>query len=298
MHRQSKNLLSRTTRISGSALNLILAASTISCSGPLGVTDDFEEGFFQSGDIRLHYVIDFPPGSGPFPAVVFGHGSGRKTIQSYERFARRMVGNGVAMVRYDKRGVGKSGGVHVASNSGHVNEFLPLLADDMAAAATFLAQHPKIDITRLGLMGESQAGWVIPTAAVLEPEVDFVLVLSGPTLPLSQVSVYESLANESPDGDLDAFADEAADVGRGGYDPRPWLRDLEVPGLWLYGARDVNVPVKTCVELLQNLVDALEKDFTYIVYPNGDHGLRDYDTGDPINYVVDLLEWFDVVVGR
>ncbi len=67
-----------------------------------------------------NHAIDFPPGSGPFPAVVFGHGSGPKTIQSYERFARRMVDNGVAMLRYDKRGVGKSGGVHVASNSGHV----------------------------------------------------------------------------------------------------------------------------------------------------------------------------------
>ena len=60
----------------------------------------------------------------------------------------------------------------------------------------------------------------------------------------------------------------------------------------------MNVPVKTCVELLQNLVDTLDKDFTYIVPPTGDHGLRDDDTGDPINYMVDLLEWFDVVVGR
>ncbi len=297
MHRQTKRISDSHMTAYGVVLIIAVTAASLSCSDALGVSDGFEEGSFESGDIELHYVIDFPSGPGPFPAVVFGHGSGEKDIEAYEAFAERAVQNGIAMLRYDKRGVGKSGGTHVRSSNPAVNQFIPLLAGDMAAAATFLAQHQRVDAGRLGLMGESQAGWVIPLAAASAPDVDFVLPLSGPTLPLGQVGAFEALATADPDGDLNAFADQVANV-EDGFDPRQWIRDLTVPGLWIYGARDVHVPAKTSVEFLQGLVETTGKNFTTIVYPNGDHGLRDNDTRDPINYWVDLLEWFDAVIGR
>lgn len=286
----------QTRRFKAAALIVTLEVFSFGCASPLGITDEFEEGFFQSGNIELHYVIDLPERSGPFPAVVFGHGSGEKTVRDYEAFAQRAIDRGIAILRYDKRGTGESGGTHVKSGDPAVNDFIPTLAGDMAAAAALLASHPDVDPLRVGLMGESQAGWVMPMAAVLEPDVRFVVALSGPTLPLAQVGAFETLAADAESG-LDQLADQVADV-EGGFDPRPWLRDLDVRGLWIFGGQDRHVPTKTSVEQLEELVNTLGKDFTTVIYANGDHGLRDDDSGDPIDYWRDLMVWFDATVGR
>ena len=272
---------------------LIAVTVALACSSPAGITDDAEEGFFPSEGVQLHYVIDFPAGPGPFPAVVFGHGSGEKTIGDYEGFAERSLSHGVAILRYDKRGVGKSGGTHVASSTAAVNQFIPVLAKDMAAAADLLARHPKVDADRIGLLGESQAGWVMPMAAVLAESVDFMIALSGPTLPLAQVGAFEALANGNASADLDALAYQVTGV-EGGFDPRPWIRQLTIPALWVFGGKDVHVPARTCIDFLQMLRDDEGAAVSWIVYPDGDHGLRNAASASPIDYWSDVWPWFDL----
>jgi alpha-beta hydrolase superfamily lysophospholipase len=65
-------------------------------------------GFFNSGDVRLSYRLDVPPGSGPFGAVVFGHGSGLQTKDSCRFLANGFLQRGFATLCFDKRGVGQS----------------------------------------------------------------------------------------------------------------------------------------------------------------------------------------------
>ncbi len=276
------------------SLVALLSLLTASCDDnkSIWVSDDFEEGFFSSGDLQMSYRIDFPLTEEPVPALVFSHGSGQKTKDAYNRWAKRLVDHGYAVMQFDKRGVGDSEGVHVPSNTSDVNAFILILSDDLAAGAEFLARHPRIDATRLGLLGESQAGWVIPPAATKAPSVDFVVVLSGPTVSLGQVSVFERDAHATDEPDLEAIAADVSTIVDG-FDPSGWLQQMEVPGLWVFGSQDRNVPVTNCVRFLESLVQNNGKPFDTIVYPEGDHGLRVAGTREGIPFLNDVLEWLD-----
>lgn len=274
---------------------MIFVAALTGCMGPIVLTDAGEEGFFPSGDLQMHYVLDLPEaGAPPFPAVVLGHGSGPKTVRDVAGFAERMLELGFAVLRYDKRGTGESGGTFVPSNIVEVNTAIPeQYAADMAAAVRFLRRHPEID-SRVGLMGESQAGWVIPPAAVQADSVAFLIVLSGPVMPLGDVGVYEGLATEHPDLPSDSVMAMMTRDGRlrgRGFDPAPFLTRLHAPGLWIYGAWDRHVPGPANARILEALRTESGQPFTAIVYPNADHGLRDRDTGEGIPWARDVENW-------
>jgi alpha-beta hydrolase superfamily lysophospholipase len=89
----------------------------------------------------------------------------------------------VATLTYDKRGVGKSGGVYAGPEVGTNNvdpQNLALLAGDASAAVKELVSRIFSPRTPVGLIGVSQAGWIIPLAAVRTPEVKFMILWSGP----------------------------------------------------------------------------------------------------------------------
>lgn len=286
-------------RVSSSAF-LGLLVLFAGCSNPIALTDTSEEGFFPSGDLRMHYVLDFPDDSNaPHSAVVLGHGSGPKTIRDLDGLASRVLDLGLAVLRYDKRGTGKSEGRFVPSSTSEVNVAIPdYYAEDMAAAVRFLRANPKIDARRVGLMGESQAGWVIPPAAVRADSIAFVILLSGPVMPLRDVGAYETLANQKRDLPSDSVL---AILKRGGllrgdgFDPAPFLEQLQMPGLWIYGAWDRNVPASASIRLLETMHSELNKPFTTVLYPNGDHGLRDRDSGKGIAWWQDVGTWLDEI---
>ena len=99
---------------------------------------------FPSGDVRLAYTLDLPAGTGPFPAIVMGHGSGQVTRQQLVSLALGFVQAGFAVLRYDKRGVGGSGGVYeVAGNVPNSERVFPILAGDMIAGVEFLKTRPE-----------------------------------------------------------------------------------------------------------------------------------------------------------
>src|SRR6188472_577924 len=121
--------------------------------------------FFQNGDVRLAFTLDLPPGPGPFPAIVAGHGSGKLTRQDVAWFSAQWTRLGFAVLRFDKRGVGESTGTYVFVGTKDSPEVFPQLASDIAAGARFLRTRPEIDPRRIGLSGVSQAGWILPHAA-------------------------------------------------------------------------------------------------------------------------------------
>lgn len=59
------------------------------------------------------------------------------------------------------------------------------LSSDMAAGAAFLRTLPDVDRTRIGLVGPSQAGWIIPVAAKRSHPA-FMILLVGPTVTVGQ----------------------------------------------------------------------------------------------------------------
>jgi uncharacterized protein len=211
-------------------------------------------------------TLTLPPGRGPFPAVAMVHGSGPSTRDEFDVFTMYFALSGVAVLADDKRGVGESRGRYpgeVASNS-----TIEVLARDAQAESRFLAKLPKVDPKRVGLWGDSQAGWIVPLAASHEPAIRWAILNSGPTVTVGESDNWGALAGESQSPPSDTRAAMLAQVkqdGPSGFDPAPALRSLSIPVLWMYGADDRNVPTELCLDRLQALKTG--HDFNSVVLP-------------------------------
>src|SRR5207244_289981 len=114
-------------------------------------------------------TLTLPQGAGPFPAVAMVHGSGPQTREEFQAFAAYCELLGIAVLADDKRGVGQSGGVYPGERAS--DSTIDVLARDAQVEARFLAALPGIDPARVGLLGDSQAGWIIALAAAREQAI-------------------------------------------------------------------------------------------------------------------------------
>ena len=247
---------------------------------------------FTSEGVILVGTLFSPPQ--PQAAVVLVHGSGQEKRMT--RFAEQVAAKGITVLSYDKRGVGESGGIYAGPEVGTNNvdsANLSLLAKDASAAVNKLHELEK-DLP-IGLIGSSQAGWIIPMAATLNPTVDFMVLFSGPTITsLEQLrfqfhtngdSNYwenhsEAEAREHIKNDPDRFEFTATD-------PKHSLTNLAIPGLWLYGAKDIQVPAQLCIEQLTRL-KGKGKPFEYRLYPNLGHNTASGSDPSPVE---DAIQW-------
>lgn len=253
-------------------LPTICVCLSMACGSKGGPTAPDSGHFITNGDVRLAYALDLPQGSGPFPAIVAGHGSGRVTRQQMEGFASRWTAMGFAVLRFDKRGVGESSGTYSEVGAVASTTMIPLLASDIVAAARFLRARPEIDPLRVGLAGASQAGWILPHAARDLGGVPFMVLLSGPVCSVGLENFYSDLADGTNRPLDDVYAQLPAFTGPVGYDPLPALRAIDTPALWLLGEDDRSIPVRTTVENLM-VLSAAGKPFEWKTYPGLGHGL-------------------------
>ena len=210
-------------------------------------------------------TLTLPPGVGPFSAVVMVHGSGPRTRDEFDIFTAYLALNGIAVLADDKRGVGESFGVYPTDASA---TNIDLLARDAQKEVAFLAAVPQVDKTRIGLFGDSQAGWISPLAASRDPLVHWLVSNSGPTVSVGETDDWGALAGESESPPTGTRAQMLAQVrkdGPSGFDAGPSLRRLTIPALWMFGSDDRNVPTELCVERLQTLKPG--HDFSWVVLP-------------------------------
>ena len=149
-----------------------------------------EELTFENaaGKFKLAGTLTLPKGKSPFPAVVLVSGSGPQdrdeTLLGHKPFlvlADHLTRNGIAVLRYDDRGVGKSAGKHDSATSAD-------FATDAFAAVTYLRGRKEIDSKRIGVMGHSEGGLIAPIVAAEHPEeVAFIVLLAGPGVPGDEV---------------------------------------------------------------------------------------------------------------
>lgn len=127
-----------------------------------------------------------PAEGGTFPAVVILHGSGPETRDeiSYRIMANVLVRSGLAVLLYDKRGSGESDGEFASAR------FVDFVADATAAVA-YLAARADIDGDRVGLLGNSESGWLTPEIAWRTGQVDFILNRAGPPLSWRDNVIWE-----------------------------------------------------------------------------------------------------------
>jgi dienelactone hydrolase len=142
-----------------------------------------EEITFQHEGLTFKGTLHLPPGKGPFPALVYAHGSGPAT-RHIGHYPGWFTQQGFAVLAFDKRGAGQSQG-DWRTASFHA------LAGDILAGVAVLKARPDIDANRLGLFGISQGGWVGSLAASKSKDVKFFLGIVG-----SGVPVWENVAHE------------------------------------------------------------------------------------------------------
>jgi uncharacterized protein len=272
------------------------SAEPATSAPPTSVAADHEEIDleFTSGGSRLAGTLLLPISDGDHPAVVWVHGSGPQTRLGYGELVRSLVRSNVAFFSYDKRGAGESEGECCpADDEGAGLAEFQQQADDALAALTEVGKHPGIDADRVGLIGVSQAGWIVPIAASGSDAVAFTVLASAPTVTTGEEHLYSSLtgdADVTDDGDRQRLSTELAAHGPSGFDPEPFLAKMNAPALWLYGGLDGSVPVIESVNVL-NTLKGTAPNFRCIVFPDGGHGLLDVDPPPPPEVIPTITAW-------
>lgn len=145
----------------------------------------------EAAGVKLAGTFTVPQGKGPFPAVVLVHGSGPINrdgeVFGHKPFlvlADHLSRQGIAVLRYDKRGVGQS--------TGNRRDATTLdLAADAEAALRFLRGRPEVDTRRIGIIGHSEGGLIAPLLASRDPALGFVVMLAGPGVGGSRLLVEQ-----------------------------------------------------------------------------------------------------------
>jgi alpha-beta hydrolase superfamily lysophospholipase len=143
-------------------------------------------------NIELAGTLTIPEGKGPFPAVIMITGSGpqnrNEEIMGHKPFlviADYLTRHGIAVLRYDDRGVGKSQGNYSDATSAD-------LATDAEAAYEFLKENPDINPKDIGLMGHSEGGLIAPIIASTNHNIAFIVSLAGPGVNGEQIILRQS----------------------------------------------------------------------------------------------------------
>jgi pimeloyl-ACP methyl ester carboxylesterase len=130
--------------------------------------------------IKLRGTLTLPDATGPFRAVVLLSGSGPndrdQLIWGHRVFlvlADYLTRQGIAVLRYDDRGAGRSEGNH---DEASFEDF----AMDALAAQEYLGARPEIDHDQIGLIGHSEGAAIAPIAASKSDDVSFIVLMAAP----------------------------------------------------------------------------------------------------------------------
>jgi len=109
------------------------------------------------------------------PLVIFVHGDGeleRDAYGYYQPIWNELAKKGIASMSWDKKGIGQSTGKWL-------NQSMEDRAKEVIAAIEFIQADANFDFSTIGLIGFSQAGWVMPKVATLSDFPDFIISVSG-----------------------------------------------------------------------------------------------------------------------
>jgi pimeloyl-ACP methyl ester carboxylesterase len=160
----------------------------------------------EKAGITLAGTLTLPKKEGNFPAVILITGSGPQDrdsgILEHKPFlvlADHLTRAGIAVLRYDDRGVGKSEGKFAKATT---EDF----ATDTEAALEYLKTRKEINKNKTGLLGHSEGGIIAPIVAAKHPDVAFVVLLGGVAIPGDELMLLQNYmmgkANGMPEDEL------------------------------------------------------------------------------------------------
>ncbi len=297
---------------------------------------DAEEVTFESQGITLAGTLTTPKGEGPWPAVVLITGSGAQDrdedspgpgglkLGIFRTIADSLTRRGIAVLRYDDRGVGGSGGsLADAGLSG--------LVADVEAAVGYLRSSSRVDASRVGLIGHSEGGIIAPIVASGDEEIAAVVLMAGTAAPIDSVILEQATelavaaggdsadvekARESTLSLMDAIREgrelENSNLSPGAqrwlrehieHDPIATIKQVAAPVLIVNGGQDIQVFPEHARRLGAALEDAGHHDYEVRIFPDLNHlfavsrgeGLAEYVDPDAevdpafLSYMADWL---------
>jgi pimeloyl-ACP methyl ester carboxylesterase len=259
-----------------------------------------EEVSFQNGEQKLVGTLTIPKkGAPPFPGVVIISGAGPQdrdgsaVANIYRLIAEHLSANGVAVLRVDDRGVGKS----IPQTGQAYRDFV----NDSKAAFEFLLKRPEMDKKKIGFAGHSEGALTALVIAAEDPRVAAIMLLAGGSRSLDRIIFEQALNRQALDSPVNpsdktrysqflAQMDQVFNEVRSKpkpadpandplayfrqhleIDPLAVARRVRVPTLILNGERDDNVLPYHALELAQAMADSGNKQVLVRIFPNLTH---------------------------
>jgi dienelactone hydrolase len=160
----------------------------------------YSEVFYSSGSLRIEAYLYRPAGAGPFPVIIYNHGSRdgyERAERPFEYIGSLLTAAGYAVLVPERRGYGKSDGETFRDEVGadHGARFIGRLkaeSDDVLAAIEYLKTVPSVDMSRVGMMGWSFGGIVSVFAASRSERIFAVVDQAGGSLSWSRSRELQS----------------------------------------------------------------------------------------------------------
>lgn len=236
----------------------------------------------------LTYPSDAP---GERPAMLFMHGAGTAGNDNFHDQAMALASAGVYVLVPAKR---------MDTYTTTSRNYLAM-AEDYLVSWQILRDWPGVDPTQVGIYGESEGAWIAPIAAVKEPGVAYLILVSAPIVPPRQQAAFATdsyLRNVGVPGALLRAIPRGlgADIPGGGFDyvdfdPTPWQRQLTQPVLMAYGTDDTSMPtIQGPLTLIEDISRAGNQAYTVRYFEGANHGIRIDDELAP-GFVDVLARW-------
>jgi len=280
--------------------------------------------------VRIACTLTSPRGDGSFPAVSLLSGSGPHK-RDQENFghplglvlADFLTRKGIAVLRCDDRGVGKSAAPRETLSSITYQD----MASDASAMVNYLKENKKVNARKIGLIGHSEGGVVAPLAATSNADVSFLILLAGlgvtgeTSILAQKQAVLRANGVASPDISVDRAVYQAILSGADeqtvrktaspmvasmpstaqenyfrtilspywkfmlAYDPIPTLERLEVPVLALFGEKDIQVLPELNAQPMREVAEkAQDQRITVKILPGLNHLFQPSSTGSLAEY--------------
>jgi dienelactone hydrolase len=291
---------SRVVRASGA----VKVSSRLDYSAPANAPYTAEAVTIPTGKgFTLAGTLTRPRGVSRMPVVVTISGSGPQERDSrllpeyalFREIADTLGRRGVAVLRYDDRGVGESTGRESAMRATSAD-----FADDVRAVIAYLRTRPDVDPDRIMLAGHSEGGFIAPMVAATDAKLRGIALLAGPAYTGRRVMLEQNkraveaapIAPQTRDSILRSVPSQLDALGRDNpwmaffmrHDPLVTARQVKQPVLILQGATDTQVTPEQADTLAAALKAAGNARVTMRVYPETNHlFLKDAD-GDSQGY--------------
>ena len=238
-----------------------------------------------SGGAVLAGTLTMPTHSKPVAAAVLITGlsphernNGQPPWMPLRDIADALTRAGIAVLRVDDRGIGKSTGDNKTWTSFGK-------ADDVRTEVRWLASRAGIDRHRIAVVGYSEGGLIAPMVAADDPSIAAVITLAGPGVSGPDVARYQIAARV--DGDPSVLAaDREKEIARQlaepldpheqsfmSIDPLEFARRVHCPALIVQGSTDRDVPVRSAERIASAMRANGNRDVTVRLFPGLSHAL-------------------------